>query len=281
MSSRHILVLDAGSSGPRCVVFDDDARAVGCRAGVWRYLDEDDVPELSRAFDPDALWRDLCRLISDTLAAARISPGQVAAVAITSQRQATVFLDKDGRVVYAGPNTDLRAVFEGGAIDQDMREAVYQTTGHLPSLLSPRPKLRWFQAHRPNAYDRIAIAVSLADWAVWRLTGSLVSEPTLAADLGLLDIQAREWCTALLGEMGLRGNTIPLVEAGTVVGKLTAAASKGTGLARGTPIALAGADTQCGLVGMGVAQRHQVGVVAGWSGPLTDDNAGAGAVSRS
>ena len=268
MSSRHILVLDAGSSGPRCIVFDDDARAVGCRSGEWSYFNEDDVPVLSRAFDPSALWRDVCRLISDTLAAARISPGQVAAVAVTSQRQATVFLDKDSREVYAGPNTDLRAVFEGGAIDEDMREAVYNTTGHLPSLLLAPAKLRWFQTHRPNAYDRIASAVSLADWAVWRLTGFLVAEPTLAAELGLLDIRSREWCTALLDEMGLRGNTIPLVEAGTVVGKVTAAASKETGLAQGTPIAVAGADTQCGLLGMGVAERHQVGVVAGWSAPL-------------
>ena len=179
-----------------------------------------------------------------------------------------VFLDNSGHEIYAGPNLDLRAVFEGAVIDEEMGDRVYRTTGHLPSFLFTPAKLRWFQRHRSEAYDRIACVLPLADWLVWRLTGTAASEPTLACEAGLLDIQKREWCSALLNEMGLVSNSIPLLESGTVAGTVNDEAAAGTGLQPGTPVAVAGADTQCGLLGMGVSQIGQVGIVAGWSAPV-------------
>ena len=65
-------------------------------------------------------------------------PANIDAVAVTSQRQAVAFIDGDGGTVYVGPNTDLRAVFEGAAIDDQIGEVVYETTGHLPSMLFAR-----------------------------------------------------------------------------------------------------------------------------------------------
>ena len=71
----------------------------------------------------------------------RIRADEIAAVAATSQRQAVVFLDSDGHELYAGPNLDLRAVFEGAAIDDELRDRVYRTTGHLPSFFFTAAKL--------------------------------------------------------------------------------------------------------------------------------------------
>ena len=266
--NRYLLVLDAGTSGARCFVFDDKGQIVGCRARKWDYAVEEDVSSLARAFDPASLGHSLCELISGTLVDAQIPPARVEAVSVTSQRQGVVFLDKTVQEIYAGPNTDLRAVFEGAAIDEEMRDRVYRTTGHLPSFLLAPAKLRWFQLHRPDAYGRIASVVTLADWVVWRLTGALASEPTLAGEAGLLDVHRRDWCTALLDDMGLVSGSVPLVEAGTMAGAVTAEAYRKTGLPEGTPVAVSGADTQCGLLGMGVTQEHQVGIVAGWSAPL-------------
>ena len=268
MADGYVIVLDAGTSGARCLVFDDDARIIGSCAQQWDYLVEEDVSSLARAFDPQALWQSLCELIGRGMKDARITAGQIAAVSVTSQRQGVVFLDKSGHELYAGPNIDLRAVFEGAAIDEDMRDAVYQTTGHLPSFFFTASKLRWFQLHRAEAYAKIACVLTLADWIAWKLTGVLSSEPTLAGEAGLLDIHRRDWCGGLFEDMSLISNTIPLTDAGTFVGDVSNKSAGETGLAEGTPVAVAGADTQCGLLGMGVAEEHQVGIVAGWSAPL-------------
>ena len=243
---------------------------VASRSREWRYLDAEDLSPLAREFDPQPLWADFCRLIRGSLRDAGPSPGDVAVVTATSQRQGVVFLDGEGREVYAGPNLDLRAVFEGGAIDEQMRGRVYETTGHTPSFMLAPAKLRWFQLNRPDAYGRIATVLTLADWLVWRLSGNLVSEPTLAGEAGLLDIRRRQWCTGLLEELGLvlDNGHVPLMNAGSVAGCVSEEASRETGLPQGTPVAVSGADTQCGLLGMGVMRERQVGIVAGWSALL-------------
>ena len=268
MAERYVIVLDAGSSCPRCCLFDGSGRIAAEAAGVWLYLDEDQQ-SMAREFDAEAVWGEFCSLIAGCMRDAKAEPNNVAAVAATSQRQGIVFLDTQGCELYAGPNTDLRAVFEGSAIDHEMRGRVYRTTGHTPSMLFAPAKLRWFEVQQPDTYGRIATVLTLADWLVWRLCGEIASEPSLAGEAGLLDISSRRWCTDLLDELGLPGNGhVPLIRSGTVVGNVTERAAPQTGLAAGTPVATSGADTQCSLLGMGVASEHEVGVVAGWSVPL-------------
>ena len=268
MAEDYILVLDAGSSRPRCHLLDRGGMLVGSAAGDWPYVEDAQASSMSRGFDPRLLWPVFPSVVRSCIDGARIAADEIAAVSVTSQRQAVIALDSSHRVVYAGPNLDLRAVFEGAAIDAEMGDRVYRATGHLPSFLLAPAKLRWLQTHEPEAYEDVAWVVTLADWLRFRLTGVLTCETTLAAEAGLLDIHSRTWCCDLLRHMGVAIDEASLVEAGTICGEVTAAASEETGIPQGTPVAVAPADTQCGLLGLGVAQEHQVGVVAGWSAPL-------------
>ena len=224
---------------------------------------------MARELDPQGSWRAVCRTIQGCMDEAEAAPFEVDAISVTSQRQGVAFLDSWGAEIYVGPNTDLRAVFEGAALDDERGDEIYNTSGHLPSFLLAPAKLRWFQVHRPELYAGITTVLTLADWLVLRLTGEVVSEPSLAGDAGLLDCASRSWCSALLSDLGLVDNGhVPLAAAGTVAGRLTAAAAEQTGLQPGTPVPLAGADTQCGLLGMGTSGPGQAGIVAGWSIPV-------------
>ena len=268
MANKFVLVLDAGTSAFRSIVFDEHGLVVGSCIRQWSYACESDAPSLARSFDPESLWESLCQLVKGGLKDAHIEPGQVAAVCVSSQRQAVVFLDEAEREVYAGPNLDLRAVFEGAAIDDEMGDVMYQTTGHLPSFLLAQAKLRWFQFNRLEAYGKITRVLTLGDWITWRLSGAMCIEPTLASEAGLLDIGRREWCSDLFDRMDLPSVPAPLAEAGTLAGAVTVDAAAQTGLIAGTPVAIGGADSQCGLLGMGASLEGQVGIVAGWSTPL-------------
>ena len=96
-----------------------------------------------------------------------------------------------------------------------------------------------------------------------------MSEATLAAEAGLLDVRTRRWCAELFDEIGVRASCgVPIERAGAVVGAVRRDSTDLTGLPVDVPVVVSAADTQCGLLGLGVGRAGQVGIVAGWSIPL-------------
>lgn len=269
MSDRYIVVVDAGSTRIRCYVFDSKGEVLVQRSTHWSYVAPDVPSPYVWELDSEAVWDSTARLIAECMGDSKVEAHLIAAITVTSQRQGVVFLDREGRVLYAGPNTDIRAVFEGAAIDDATGERVFEVTGRLPSFLFSAAKLRWFMQHKPDAYERIDRVVTLADWLRWKLSGELASEATLAAEAGLFDIRERRWCTELFEELGVGMNGgVSIETAGTVIGKVRSEVADCTGLSEGVSVVVSPADTQCGLLGLGVSQVGQVGIVAGWSIPL-------------
>ena len=153
-------------------------------------------------------------------------------------------------------------MFEGAALDDEHGDLIYATTGHRPAFLTAPGKLAWFRERRPEDYARIAHVLPLADWLASDLTGELGSEPSLASECGLLDVSSRAPASDMFGALGLRCPTLPISGAFELRGRVS---NHRLGALAGTPVVSAGADTQCGLIGMGVTQPGDAGIVAGWS----------------
>ncbi len=259
------LVFDAGSSSIRARLVSADGRIVAGASRPYAYASEPDGGDLARAFDLPGCWGALTDAAGEILE----GDGTPSAIAVTSQRQSLVFLDDAERPLYAGPNTDLRAIFQGAALDVEHGDAIYRTTGHRPAFMMASGKLAWLRDTRPDAYARVAHVLPLADWIAWRLTGEIACEPSLAAASGLLDIRSRHWASALFAELGLRCPETRLLDATEPRGvALDAEHDYGLPSLAGLPVTVAGADTQRALIGMGVGdggRGGQAGIVAGWS----------------
>jgi sugar (pentulose or hexulose) kinase len=127
-------------------------------------------------------------------------------------------------------------------------------------------RARWLREQRPQVHARIAHLLTIAGWLAYRLTGELADEPSLAGEAGLLDVNWRKHCLALLEKLGVsRGWLPPLVRAGTPIGTLHPSLAQIWGLEEGIPVTLAGPDTQCGLLSMQGVEEGEVGILAGWS----------------
>ena len=258
MPADPVLVIDAGSSSIRCHLVESDGRIIRSTSRPWAYLTDPGESHLAREFDIPACWTSICEAIQECAA----GQGRVAAVAITSQRQSVVFLDSDSNVLYAGPNTDLRAVFEGAALDHEHGDLLYRTTGHRPTFMMAAGKLAWLREHRPDSYERVSHVLPLADWIAFRLTGNLGYEPTLGAGAGLLDFRRRAWATGMFDQLGIPLSPLPIRDAADPAGHVS---DPTAGLPSGTPVVVAGADTQCALIGTGALDPGCAGIVAGWS----------------
>ena len=260
-----VLTVDAGSSAIRCRLVDGRGRIRASASRAWRYLEDPDTPQTARAFNPAACWRAILDAIADCAASATERGYRISAVSATSQRQSLVFADEGGAALYAGPNTDLRAMFEGAALDSEHGDTLYRATGHKPAFMMASGKLRWFADNRPRDFDRIAQVLPLADWIAQKLTGETASERTLAAASGMVNLRSRDWARAEYDRAGIRAPfpRMALADATDPHGEVSSPDAPAA--ISGLPLIVAGGDTQCALIGLGIAERGMAGIVAGWS----------------
>ena len=218
----------------------------------------------SQVFDTGRNWPLICECIREALRCAAIAPGDVAAVSTTSMREGMVLYDAGGREIWACPNVDSRASRQATELVRsgDARR-IFETGGDWVSITSPA-RFRWIREVQPDVFDAIAHVGMLSDWALYRLTGRFVTDPSCGSSSGLFDLASRTWSPELLDLVGLPAAVVPeVLEPGTVVGSLTDRAADESGLAAGTPVVVGGADTQLGLVGIGVVTPDRLTLVGG------------------
>jgi sugar (pentulose or hexulose) kinase len=259
VAADTVLVIDGGTSAMRVLAVRADGRVTPLAAEPWPMFVPDDATPFGREFDVIALRRVFERLT----AAAASHRDALAVVAVTGQREGIAFLDARGEALFASPNIDARASAEGMAIDAKHGPDVYAVTGHLPSLMQAPAKLAWLRTHRPAITARVAHVLPLADWLAALLTGVPLISRSLAAEIGLLDVSRGVAPGDLLARLGFAADLVqPVLHDGSISGEVK------EGLLAGLPVVLAGADTQCALVGMGAIEAGSAGLVAGWSAPL-------------
>ena len=261
------LALDAGTSAGRALVFDECGRALARAIRPWHYQSPADSAPWGREFAPGEFWAALSSAAREALDACGRT--DVAAIAATGQRQATVLLDANGQELYAGPNLDLRACFEGMRLLREHGQRIHSITGHLPPMMFASARWLWFRQHRPQLCHEAAHLLMMSDWLTWRLCGRAVTDASNAAETGLFDVTRLEWSPALLAELQVPIDLLPeIVPSGAVAGELAPVAAEALGLRPGVPVVVAGADTSAGLLGMAVTEPGQLGIVAGWSAPI-------------
>jgi sugar (pentulose or hexulose) kinase len=264
------VTLDAGTGSGRCVVFDPSGRPLASAQESFSYrtFADPDVPMI-RGFDldPDAFWGSLARCARTALAA--LPPeARIRGVIATAQREGCVFLDRDGTVLYAGPNLDARAVLQGMEMQQVVSaERLHAITGHAPPYIFPVARYLWFRKHHDAS--RVATLFMLNDWIAWLLSGARYAEHSNASESMLYDVTRRTWSTELLDALDVPAGILPpLCEAGTLVGHVTSAAAAATGIPKGTPVFAGGADTESALLGSGAWEVGRYAAVLGTTSPV-------------
>ena len=266
---RYVLALDFGTSALHCLLTDSLGKPIDSADAPISFSRPESGASLAREFDPESVLAQFREIMATLLSRQDARPEDIAAIGLTGQRGGVVFADAEGKELYCGPNVDLRAVFEGAALDEEMGREVYNATGHLSASMLAAARLRWSREHAPVVYERTKTILTLAGWLAYRLTGELASEPSLDCETGLLDVNTRQRSSTLMSQMGIPESLLPpLSHATEPVGRLIKPVAEAWGLKQGTPVVISGPDTQCGLLGMGLLQVGQAGAVIGWSGSV-------------
>ena len=263
MSEQYLLAIDAGTGSCRALLFDTKGRQIAIAQSEWSHAALPEYPG-SQVFDTRTNWEYIRSCIRQVLSIPGVTADAIVGVSSTSMREGIVTFDKDGQEIWACPNADARALDEATElIDRKLAEKIYFTGGDWVAITSP-PRLLWLQKHEPTLFERIAHLTMLSDWILFRLCGEYVTDPSVGSSSGMFDLAKRTWSDEIVAMCGLHSDVLPPIrEPGTMIGRIHRKAAQETGLKEGTPVVVGGADTQLGLVGIGLTEPGQFTILGG------------------
>ena len=215
--AKYILALDQGTTSSRAILFDHEQNILAIRQHelTQHYPHEGWVEQ-----DPMDIWSTQYAAMLEVLAAAGVSPAEVAGIGITNQRETTILWERDtGRPVYNAIVWQCRRT--AGIVDELVRQGlgghIRQTTGLIPDAYFSGTKIKWILDHVEGARGKAArgeiLFGTVDSWLVWQLTGGKVhiTDATNAARTMIFDIHKLDWDDTLLQALGIPRAMLPRV----------------------------------------------------------------------
>ena len=195
----HLIAIDQGTTSSRAIVFRADLTVAA--------IAQEEFPQHYPAsgwveHDPEDLWRTTVSTLREAVAKAGITPGDIAGIGITNQRETTVVWDrKTGRAIHnAIVWQDRRTAEACAALKADGQEPLVSArTGLLLDPYFSGTKIGWILDAVPGARLRAEageLAFGTVDcFLLWRLTGGKVhaTDATNASRTLLFDIHRGIW----------------------------------------------------------------------------------------
>lgn len=249
----YLLGLDIGTTNTKAVVYDLGGR-MRAAALAPTPLTECGLGQAIR--DPEALYRTAAGVIRQ--AAAQIEdPAEVLAISFSSMAEAGVPLDARGAPVYpiiAWYDTRTLPYQEWWQTHLG-EEQVYAITGLQPRHIFSINKLMWLRDHEPEAYGRLALWLSVADYIAFRLSGVAAMGYSQACRTMAFDLRTLGWSAEILQAAGIPAHIFPpAVPAGRALGPLSQQAAADCGLSPRTLVVTGGHDHVCAAVAADVTR---------------------------
>ena len=259
------MAIDAGTGSIRAVIFDTDGRQISASQQEWTHIEEEGVPN-SMTFDTTRNWPLVTACIKGALSQAGLQGSDIAAVSSTSMREGIVLYDEKGEALWGVANVDARAAEEVKylkAAFPGIEETFYAESGQTFAL-GALPRLLWLKNHRPELYEKVASVSMIGDWILAKLSGVIATDPSNGGTTGIFSLKKRVWSPQMAERIGLKADIFPpVLETGSVLGKVTDKAAEESGLSSATEVVMGGGDVQLGSAGLGVVREGQVAILGG------------------
>lgn len=211
--------------------------------------------------DPAQWWDNVCAIVQELLAEARLAPGDLAAVGVTGMLPAVVLLDEAGRLIRPSiQQSDGRCGTEVAELAREIAEGDFLArAGNGLNQQLVTAKLRWLRRHEPENFGRIATVMGSYDYINWRLTGERAVEQNWALEAGFTDLADDSIADDLVALAGVPRRAVPRRTAShAILGRVTATAAQQTGLPAGLPVIGGAADHIASALAAGVVEAGDV-----------------------
>lgn len=226
--AKHVVAIDNGTTSTRAIVFDANAKKISSAQLETHQV----FPQAGWVEqDPQEVWENTRTVLTQALESSNLSPSDISAIGITTQRETTIMWNRTtGEVLYNAIvwqdtrtqdwMSDLEDKLNStGSLTTDQ---IRQRTGLPWSAYFSASKIRWVLDHVDGA-RALAESGDLAfgtpdTWLLWNLTGGVeggvhATDVTNASRTLLMDLNTLTWDDELLTVFGVPRSVLPLIQA--------------------------------------------------------------------
>ncbi len=211
-----ILAIDQGTTGTRCIVFDDRGKPL---SSAYREITQSFPRPGWVEHDASEIWQATHAVAGEALSDAGVREGELAGVGVTNQRETVCVWDPStgeplhAAIVWQDRRTAARCDELRAAGHEELVRA---RTGLVLDPYFSATKIQWLLEHVDGLRERAAAGGALFgtidSWLLFKLTGRHVTDPSNASRTLLYDIAAGGWSAELLELFGVPERSLALVE---------------------------------------------------------------------
>jgi glycerol kinase len=253
MEKKYIMAIDQGTTGTRVILFDHSGNPVSSS-----YMEIEQIFANPGWVEHDPYqYIDTVRECADqAIEKAKTSPGEIAAIGITNQRETTILWDKNtGKPVSNGICWQCR---RSASICDELKargyeDMVKEKTGLVIDAYFSATKIKWIMDNVPGVREGIKagniLMGNVDTWIIWNLSNRKkhVTDASNASRTMLFNINTLEWDKDLLEMLDIDLGIMPEVLPSSGIMATTSREIFGEEI----PIAGDGGDQQAALFGQG------------------------------
>ncbi len=264
----YYIGVDLGSTNTKIAIYDRQMTLVDRRSVPVDYIRENGFVE----FDPKAY----CHGFRDLLKAMVAENGlqqQRFTITFTGQAESLIVLDSTGTPLTNVISwMDERSAEECKTLSAQFQpREIEEVTGQMAVLPTwPATKILWLKNHAPEVYEKAATYMLLKDFLVYKLTGVMASDMSIATFSFYFDIYEKCYWKKMLSAIGITEAQLPpLKEPCTEAGCVTADIAAAFVISPESKVNIGTLDHFTGMIGTGNVQEGGVTLSTGTVMALT------------
>lgn len=218
--------------------------------------------------------KDWEKALVDNIAAlkekSKIDTSSILCIAVDSATHTAVLCDGNKKPIRPAIHwTDSRSVKESRELNEKYGEEIFKTSLHRPGTFWTLPQIIWVRNNEPENFKKIKHIFFEKDYIRYLLTDVFCTDYIEAEGSMLFDCEKLCWSKMLCDIAGIDISCLPPIKNPTdVIGRVTAAAAKMTGLCEGTPVICGTTDTVMEVFASGAVKKGDVTVKLATAGRI-------------
>jgi xylulokinase len=243
MRDELLLGIDLGTSSIKANAIDRHGRSIGIGVAATPFVDGEHGVDMTITALFDA--------VQNAVAGLGVLASRVAAVGVASMGETGTLIGPDGpgELPLVAWHDDRGSEIVRELIHEFGVDEIQRRTGRRPRSVTSVAKLGWLLR---NGHSAGGTWTGVAGATLWKLTGAIAQEESLAASSGAFNPVSGEYDREILATLGLNSlGWAPVHRAGAKLGHVSRLGAAWSGLPAGIPVTIAGHDHPVGVIGSG------------------------------